>query len=162
MIPSDHFTRFYNEVFKYLEGLGEKELNDYFLEISKNQENHILHLIREKGFEGMMQYWSVIRDEENCELDLGYDEDKFEIKMHLCPSLTKAKDNDAERWERYCDHCAGWIGPIMDKTGYHLVYDVIDRDLPQCHMRVFKDEAKAREAEMDVRLLMGWPGRKQD
>ena len=77
-------------------------------------------------------------------------------------SLTKAKDNDAERWDRYCDHCAGWIGPIMDKTGYHLVYDVIDRDKPQCHMRVFKDEAKAREAEMDVRLLMGWPGRKQE
>jgi hypothetical protein len=29
-------------------------------------------------------------------------------------------------------------------------------------MRVYKDEAKAREAEMDVRLLMGWPGRKQN
>ena len=47
----------------------------------------------------------------------------------------------------------------MDKTGYHLVYDVIDRNKPQCVMRIFKDEEKAREAEMDVRLLMGWPGR---
>ena len=59
MIPSDHFTRFYNEVFKFLERQGEKDLDDYFLEISKNQENHILHLIEEKGFEGMHQYWSV-------------------------------------------------------------------------------------------------------
>ncbi len=162
MIPSDHFTRFYNEVFKFLETQGEPALEGYFLEISKNQEKHILELIREKGFAGMYQYWSVIRDEENCELDLGYDEDKFELRMHLCPSLTKAKDNDAEPFKRYCDHCAGWIGPIMDKTGYHLVYDVIDRNKPQCVLRVFKDRDKAREAEKDTALLMGWPGRKDD
>ena len=139
MIPSDHFTRFYNEVFKFLESQGEAALESYFLEISKNQEKHILDLIREKGFEGMLEYWSVIRDEENCDLDLGYDEDRFEIRMHLCPSLTKVQDNDAQTWGRYCDHCAGWIGPIMDKTGYHLVYDVIDRTKPQCRMQVFKD-----------------------
>ncbi|MBI4922709.1 MAG: hypothetical protein HY834_13260 [Devosia nanyangense] len=161
MIPSDHFTRFYNEVFKFLERQGEADLERYFLEISKNQEKHILELIREKGFEGMRQYWSVIKDEENCDLDIDVNEDRFELRMNLCPSLTKAKDNDAETFGRYCDHCAGWVGPIMDKTGYHLVYDVIDRNKPQCVMRIYKDEAKAREAEMDVRLLMGWPGRKQ-
>ena len=77
MIPSDHFTRFYNEVFKFLENQGEDALADYFLEISKNQEKHILDLIREEGFAGMYQYWSVIRDEENCELDLGYDDEKI-------------------------------------------------------------------------------------
>ena len=47
MIPSDHFTRFYNEVFKFLDSRGEADLEDYFLEISKNQEKHILDLIRE-------------------------------------------------------------------------------------------------------------------
>jgi hypothetical protein len=47
VIPSDHFTRFYNEVFKFLERQGEEHLDAYFLEISKNQENHILELIRE-------------------------------------------------------------------------------------------------------------------
>ena len=62
MIPSDHFTRFYNEVFKFLESQGKAALEDYFLEISKNQEKHILDLIREKGFEGMYEYWSKIRD----------------------------------------------------------------------------------------------------
>ena len=159
MIPSDHFTRFYNEVFKFLETQGQAHLDAYFLEISRNQENHILELIRTEGFAGMYRYWSVIRDEENCELDLGYDDDRFELRMNLCPSLTKAQDNDAATWARYCDHCAGWIGPIMDKTGYHLVYDVIDRDKPQCVMRIFKDAEKAREAERDAQLLMGWPGR---
>lgn len=160
MIPSDHFTRFYNEVFKFLEAQGDEHLQAYFLEISRNQEKHILDLIREKGFAGMYEYWSKIDEEENCDLELEYNDERFELRMHLCPSLTKAKDNDAETFGRYCDHCAGWIGPIMDKTGYHLVYDVIDRNKPQCVLRIFKDAETAREAEKDVRLLMGWPGRK--
>ena len=29
MIPSDHFTRFYNEVFKFLEGKGQEDLELY-------------------------------------------------------------------------------------------------------------------------------------
>ena len=28
MIPSDHFTRFYNEVFKFLEKQGEEDLKN--------------------------------------------------------------------------------------------------------------------------------------
>ena len=45
MIPSDHFTRFYNEVFKFLEKQGEEDLQAYWLEISKNQEKHTLEQV---------------------------------------------------------------------------------------------------------------------
>jgi hypothetical protein len=79
--------------------------------------------------------------------------------MNACPSLGKVMDNDAEPMARYCDHCAGWIGPIMDKLGYSLVYDVIDRQKPQCVMQVFKDPDQALEAEKNAKLLMGWPGK---
>ena len=72
MIPSDHFTRFYNEVFKFLEKQGEEDLQAYWLEISKNQEKHTLELFREKGLQGMYEYWDHIRIEENCDLDLKY------------------------------------------------------------------------------------------
>lgn len=159
MIPSDHFTRFYNEVFKFLEAQGETVLEDYFLAISKNQERHLLHLIEEKGLEGMRDYWTVIRDEENCDMDIDLNEDRLELRMNVCPSLTKVMENDAAPMGRYCDHCAGWVGPIMDKTGYHLVYDAISRTEPRCVSRIFKDKAKALEAEKSVELLMGWPKR---
>jgi len=160
MIPSDHFPRFYNEVFKFLERQGEDVLKDYWLEISKNQERHVLDLFGEKGLEGMEEYWTHIRDEENCDLDLRRDEGMLELRMHKCPSLSKVLDNDAAPMGRYCDHCAGWIGPIMDKLGYHLVYDVVDRTKPQCVMRVFTDERRARAAEKYTKLLMDWPGKK--
>lgn len=159
MIPSDHFTRFYNEVFKFLESQGEEALEAYWLEISMNQERHTLDLFRAKGLEGMEEYWSVIRDEENCKLELERDDDKLELRMLKCPSLSKVQDNDATPMGRYCDHCAGWIGPIMDKLGYSLVYDAIDRTKPQCVMRIFEDAEKAREAERDAQLLMSWPGK---
>lgn len=159
MIPSDHFTRFYSEVFKFLEAEGEAALEAYYLAISKNQEKHIHDLIRTKGLAGMHEYWSHIRDEENCDMDLDLNENRLELRMNLCPSLSKAMDNDAGPMHRYCDHCAGWIGPIMDKTGYHLVYDAIDRTKPQCVVRIFKDREKARAAEKQAALLMSWPGR---
>ena len=73
MIPSDHFTRFYNEVFKFLEDQGEEHLEAYWLEISKNQEKHTLELFKEKGLKGMYEYWDHIRIEENCDMDLKLD-----------------------------------------------------------------------------------------
>jgi len=160
MIPSDHFPRFYNEVFKFLEAQGQEVLEQYWLEISKNQERHTLDLFQTKGLEGMYEYWEHIRIEENCDLDIELHEDRLELHMHKCPSLSKVMDNDATPMSRYCDHCAGWIGPIMDKVGYHLVYDVIDRTRPQCTMKVFKDAAAAKAVEPDAKLLMGWPGRR--
>ena len=159
MIPSDHFTRFYNEVFKFLETQGEQVLEDYWLAISKNQERHTLELFTQKGLAGMEEYWTHIRDEENCELDITRTEEMVELRMTKCPSLTKVLDNDAEPMGRYCDHCAGWIGPIMDKLGYHLVYDAVDREVPVCVSRIFVDADKAKEAEKDAKLLMSWPGK---
>jgi hypothetical protein len=162
MIPSDHFTRFYNEVFKFLESWGEEALTAYWLEISKSQSMLTLDLFRENGMEGMRQYWEHIRIEENCDMDLDLNDDRLELRMNVCPSLSKIQDNDAEPMERYCDHCAGWIGPIMDKLGYHLVYDVVDRQKPQCVMRVFKDKQKALESEKSAQLLMHWSGKLSD
>jgi hypothetical protein len=159
MIPSDHFTRFYNEVFKFLETRGEDALEAYWLAISENQDRHTMDLFRNKGLAGMSEYWDHIRIEENCDMDIALYGDRLELRMNACPSLGKVLDNDATAMDRYCDHCAGWIGPIMDKLGYHLVYDVIDRKQPQCFMRIFKDKEQARAAEKEAELLMGWPGR---
>ena len=43
MIPSDHFVRFYNEVFKFLD--EQNGLEKYYHHISKHQELHCLKLI---------------------------------------------------------------------------------------------------------------------
>lgn len=138
MIPSDHFVRFYNEVFKFLEKRGEESLKEYWLEISKHQETYCLELFKEKGLDGIVEYWARIRYEENCDLDIESFEDHVELRMNKCPSLSKVLDNDAKPFERYCDHCPGWIVPLINKAGLKIEYDIMDRKKPQCRARVSK------------------------
>ena len=49
MIPSDHFVRFYNELFKFLETLPPEEMQAYYRSVSEHQEMHTLALFKEKG-----------------------------------------------------------------------------------------------------------------
>ena len=49
MIPSDHFVRFYNEVFKFLDSQGDGELEKYYRLISEQQEMHCLELFLQPG-----------------------------------------------------------------------------------------------------------------
>ncbi len=139
MIPSDHFVRFYNEVFKFLDERG--GLADYYARISRHQELHCLELFREKGLQGMYEYWDHIRIEENCDMTLELKGDCLITTMRKCPSLSKVLDNDAEACEKYCDHCPGWVIPLLEKAGYVCEYNLVDRREPVCRMRIYPRES---------------------
>jgi hypothetical protein len=153
MIPSDHFVRFYNEVFKFLECRGEKHLKNYWQEISRHQELHCLELFKTKGLKGMVEYWTHIKDEENCDMSIREFPDHIEFEMHKCPSLSKVLDNDATPMERYCDHCAGWCVPLIKKAGFFPVFDIISRKEPRCRFMVFKNRKDTRKTEKKAVLL---------
>ena len=72
MIPSDHFVRFYNEVFKYLDEKG--ELDEYFARIAKNQEFFCLQQFKTGGLQGVYDYYLKIRHEENCQMDIVFED----------------------------------------------------------------------------------------
>jgi hypothetical protein len=65
--------------------------------------------------------------------------------MNVCPSLSKNLDNDAGLCIHYCEHCAGWINPIIREYGYWPVYDIISPTEPRCHVRMYRDKKKALE-----------------
>lgn len=137
MIPSDQFVRFYNEVFKFLESQGGTALADYYRVVSEQQEMHCLALFKSQGLAGMKAYWDRIAVEENCDMRGTLYPDRFELVMRRCPSLGKALDNDAGVFPRYCDHCPGWVIPLLEKAGFHCEYDMIDRAVPQCRMTIY-------------------------
>lgn len=143
MLPSDHFVRFYNEVFKYLESQGPGHLEKYWLEISRHQERHCLELFRTKGLKGMYDYWEHIRIEENCDMTLYLEEECLNLKMNKCPSLSKVMDNDASPSPAYCNHCPGWVGPMIRKAGYYCVYATGKPDVPKCEAWIYPDKDKA-------------------
>lgn len=155
MIPSDHFVRFYNEVFKYISAKGKAELEKYYDRVSQNQEYHCLDLFCQKGLAGMYEYWEHIKLEENCDMINKLDEDCYSFEFFSCPSLSKAVDNDAGPCPEYCNHCPGWILPIMTKAGFYAVYNLIDRKVPRCEMFVYADKAKALQKKSELENKYG-------
>ena len=150
MIPSDHFVKFYNEVFKFLDSRNSGELGKYYQLVSGNQEFHCLELFRKKGLAGMYEYWEHIRIEENCDMEISLEPEYFHCKMKVCPSLSKITDNDGGACPKYCDHCPGWIFPLMTKAGFFAVYNIIDRKKPVCEFFVYEKQTEAQKKLADL------------
>ena len=141
MIPSDHFVRFYNEVFKFLDKAG--GLRAYYDEISRHQELHCLALFRDKGLRGVYEYYQKIYKEENCQGKVLLNGHELLLSMDRCPSLSKALDNDAGACPKYCLHCPGWTAAIYRKAGLYQVYDLMGLDEPRCCEWIYDDRAAA-------------------
>lgn len=153
MIPSDHFVRFYNEVFKAIAGKGHDHLVAYWQELGRVQAKELSQDFREGGIKACHDYWQRILEEENCEGELTLTDDYFEFRMNRCPSLSKVLDNDASPCALYCDHCMGWIEPVMKEAGLYAVMDMHSRSEPHCHFRVYEDPELAHEFADQARLL---------
>jgi len=152
MIPSDHFVRFYNEVFKALQEKGHDHLVAFWRELGRLQTRELADAFRAGGLQACHDYWSRIVHEENCEAELELTDDYFEFRMKRCPSLSKAMDNDAGACDLYCDHCMGWIEPTLEAAGLMGAYDIESRTEPHCTFRVYTDPGEAREFEEQARL----------
>ena len=149
MIPSDHFVRFYNEVFKFLD--GEKGgLEKFYERISKLQEFHCLDNFRRNGLKGVYDYYQKIYKEENCEGATILNEHEIVLQMDKCPSLSKALDNDAGASPKYCLHCPGWTAPLYRKAGLYQVYDLMGLDNPQCCEWIYDDIELARKKQTEL------------
>lgn len=152
MIPSDHFVRFYNEVFKALEERGHEHLVAYWRELGRLQTAELADGFRAGGLRAAHAYWQRIFREENCQGHLTLTDDYLEFRMDRCPSLAKVLDNDAAPSPLYCDHCMGWIQPVMDACGLHAVLDMQSPTEPHCVFRVYTDPAKADAFERQALL----------
>ena len=152
MIPSDHFVRYYNEVFKALESRGLDHLAAYWASIGEMQKTELLETFRIGRLQACYDYWARIVKEENCNGQLSLTQEYFEFRMDRCPSLSKVLDNDAAACKHYCDHCMGWIRPVMDAAGLYPVLDMESRAEPHCVLRVYIDSQKAQTFEQQAKL----------
>jgi len=73
----------------------------------------------------MMEYWGHTLAEESP--GAGYKMTRSEgvvrCDMHDCPSKGFLIRNGLEQHRDYCDHCIGWIGPVMDGAGYRISHE---------------------------------------
>jgi hypothetical protein len=88
----------------------------------------------------------------------------FRIDMHECPSKGFLLRNGLEQYRDYCDHCIGWIGPMLKAAGF--VIDHQHNHCGQCwwEMRAATDstppsEPGALSGPSDVRRRTDWQQR---
>lgn len=125
------FIVVYNETFKFIEEkYGVEAVKDLWETISKRWCTHLDSLVKEKGLEGMLEYWG------GSDGTLGREKADYEIKleggvlsgvMHKCPSVGELLERGRELYKgslNYCSHCQALYAPIANKYGYEMFFDV--------------------------------------
>ncbi len=119
------FCGHYDWTFLWLEkNGGEKVLREYWRRaISEDSQAHARTLIRERGFDGMNQYWGHTLREEGAGYTSAAGMDSqglrfFRLDMYDCPSKGFLIRNNLAFSADYCDHCMGWIGPMLQEAGF--------------------------------------------
>lgn len=165
MIGCYDFCGHYEWTFAWLEREGGHALVRSFWDEAINHDSqiHARELILKEGFAGMAKYWGHTLAEESP--DHGFKitpkEGVFRVDMHDCPSKGFLLKNDLEQYRDYCDHCMGWIGPLMKEAGYTIDHE--HNHCGQCWWEMRKSGEPAADVsigatsgEHDVRLRKEW------
>ncbi len=163
MIGCYDFCGNYEWTFEWLRQQGGHEVvRSYWDEaIHHDSQVHASALIAAKGIEGMKEYWGPTLADEGAVYERTATDDVFRIDMHECPSKGFLIRNGLQQYPDYCDHCMGWIGPMMKQAGF-----VVDHEHNHCgqcwwEMRRESDaSAPSKTGELsgehDVRLRADW------
>ena len=165
MIGCYDFCAHYEWTFAWLEREGGEALvRDYWNEaINHDSQRHARELIEREGFAGMAKYWGHTLVEESPDLGFKITEQPgvFRIDMHDCPSKGFLIRNGLQQYHDYCDHCMGWVGPMMKNAGF--VIDHEHNHCGQCWWEMRKADATgghsspgAVSGANDVRLGPDW------
>lgn len=165
MIGCYDFCGHYEWTFAWLEQVGGPALvRDYWNEaIAHDSQRHARELIERKGFAGMAKYWGHTLEEESPELGFAITSqaEVFRIDMHNCPSKGFLLRNGLQQYPDYCDHCMGWIGPMMREAGFAIDHE--HNHCGQCWWEMRRagstagpSEPGALSATEDVRLQLNW------
>lgn len=164
MLGAYDFCGHYEWTFQWLDQKGGHDLvRAYWLEaISKDSQLHARDLIFNEGFEGMLKYWghTLLEESPAQEFSMSHNEKCIRIDMHDCPSKGFLLRNNLEQYRDYCDHCMGWIGPMLGEAGY--VIDHQHNHCGQCWWEIRKADDVTTPSKLgefcdkDVRLMQNW------
>lgn len=125
MIGCAEFILSYDWTFAYLlREYGPEAVERYWSEcISIDSQDHARALIIGKGFDGMDEYWGHTLAEEEAGYTSVRTGRAFRIDMYACPSQGLLKERGQECFPDYCEHCMGWIKPVMDDAGFVIHHE---------------------------------------
>jgi hypothetical protein len=112
-----------------------------------------------KGLRGLYEAWTKTGHDEKCDWTFTLDEQRNVLRwdMRQCPSKGFLLQNDLNADEDYCDHCMGWMVPLLAKVGVEVAAHEHNH-CGQCwgEMRVKGKPYQALELPIDIRQDPRW------
>ena len=125
MIGCAEFILVYEWTFEYLRRTyGPEAVRRYWEEaISVDSQQHARELIIPRGLDGMEEYWGHTLAEEEAGYTSVRTEGAFRIDMFACPSQGALRKCGQRDYADYCQHCIGWILPVMQEAGFAIYHE---------------------------------------
>jgi hypothetical protein len=124
MLGCQDFCGYYDWTFHYIRRRWGKEALQTFMSeaIGEESQSHYSKAAAD-GLRGLLQCWDKTGGDEHCDWTFTLDEQRNVLRwdMRQCPSKGFLLDNDLNADEDYCDHCMGWIVPLLDRAGIEMV-----------------------------------------
>jgi hypothetical protein len=91
--------------------------------VGGESQRHYADAATQAGLRGLYQTWVGTGEDENCDWTFSLDEEKNVLRwdMRNCPSKGFLTLHDLNADEDYCNHCMGWIIPLLESVGVEIV-----------------------------------------
>lgn len=124
MLGCQDFCGYYDWTFAHLrQTYGEDELRQYWSRaIAGEAQAHYGLAAARAGLKGLFDVWQRTGVDEQCDWTFTLDEERNTLRwdMRECPSKGFLLANDLHTDEDYCDHCMGWMIPLLNRCGVEV------------------------------------------
>lgn len=121
MLGCHDFCGHYDWTFHYMRRkFGQESVHKLWAEaIGGESQDHYRIAGRANGLQGLYDVWTQTGVDEKCDWTFTLDKEKQVLRMDMrkCPSKGFLLGNDRNADEDYCDHCAGWVAPLLGDLG---------------------------------------------
>jgi len=124
MLGCHDFCGYYDWTFAFVRRhFGTEALRAMWAEaIGRDAQRHYEQAGGEAGLAGLARVWERTGADEACDWTFTLDEQRNVLRwdMRQCPSKGFLLDNDCHADQDYCDHCMGWIIPLLARIGIEV------------------------------------------
>ncbi len=130
----------YNELFSFLhKRYGKKAVVKFWESVSDDFLDNLRRLVKEKGLNGMMEYWGRTLKEEKAKYKIKHGKDFFSIEMYKCPSVgLLRRHKEIKGYRDYCKHCDTLYRKIIEDYGFSYLIEYINEEKGVCRIEVKK------------------------
>lgn len=125
MLGCQDFCGYYDWTFHFISRtFGHEAVRNLWAEaIGGDSQTHYLEAGRKDGLRGLHRVWMATGEDEHCDWTFTLDETRNLLRwdMRHCPSKGFLLENDLNAHEDYCDHCMGWMVPLLAEVGVEVI-----------------------------------------